>query len=134
MRTLPFAALMLIAINAAGAQEPSARPGGTGTVAGSVVTLDQLPLNGVRVEARIGARVVARTSGREDGGFRLERLEPGTYAVIEVYENAQVHAAHMASAWVREAIPQSIALVDGTFDIRQYVSQGSAPVRLTMAG
>lgn len=82
MRTLPYAVLMLIATIGAGAQETPGRPVGTGSVAGSVVTLDQLPLNGVRVEARTGARVVARTSGREDGAFRLERLVPGSYTVV----------------------------------------------------
>ena len=56
--------------------------------------------------------------------------EADTYVVIEVYANAQVHAAHMASAWVRESLPQSIALVDGGFDIQQYVSGGSEPVAL----
>jgi quinol monooxygenase YgiN len=58
--------------------------------------------------------------------------EPDTYVVIEVYENAEVHAAHMASPWVQASIPKSIVLVDGKFDIRQYVSGGSQPVRLTM--
>jgi quinol monooxygenase YgiN len=56
--------------------------------------------------------------------------EPGTYVVIEVYENAEVHAAHMASAWVTESLPKSIALVDSGFDIQQYVSGGSMPVAL----
>ena len=59
--------------------------------------------------------------------------DPGTYLVIEVYRDAAAHAAHMASGWVREALPQSIALVDGGFDIGQYVSGGSEPVQLTMA-
>lgn len=95
------------------------------------------PENAAAYEALMD-HVAAMTLEHEPGvayyAWSQSAAEPGTYAVIEVYENAQVHAAHMASAWVREAIPQSIALVDGTFDIRQYVSQGSAPVRLTMAG
>jgi quinol monooxygenase YgiN len=60
--------------------------------------------------------------------------EPGTYVVIEVYENAEVHAAHMASPWVTESLPRSIALVDGGFDIQQYVSEGSEPVVLRHKG
>lgn len=60
--------------------------------------------------------------------------EPDTYVVIEVYANAEVHAAHMASDWVRESLPKSKALVDGGFDIRQYVSDGSAPVELRHKG
>ena len=40
----------------------------------------------------------------------------------------------MASPWVQDSIPKSIALVDGKFDIRQYVSGGCEPVRLTMSG
>lgn len=57
--------------------------------------------------------------------------EPDSYLVIEVYQNAAAHAAHMASAWVREALPHSLALVDGGFQIEQYVSEGSEAVRLT---
>ena len=60
--------------------------------------------------------------------------EPDTYVVIEVYANAEVHAAHMASPWVTESLPQSKALVDGGFDIRQYVSDGSEPVVLRHKG
>ena len=56
--------------------------------------------------------------------------EPGTYLVVEVYHDAAAHAAHMVSAWVTESLPKSIALVDGGFDIQQYVSQGSEPVAL----
>ena len=59
--------------------------------------------------------------------------EPDTYAVIEVYANAEVHAAHMASAWVRESLPKSAALVDGGFEIQQYVSGDCQPVALRHA-
>lgn len=58
--------------------------------------------------------------------------DPGTYLVVEVYRDAEAHAAHMASDWVRESLPRSKALVDGGFDIQQYVSDGSEPVQLTM--
>jgi quinol monooxygenase YgiN len=82
--------------------------------------------------------VAAATRANEPGvvyyAWSRSATEPGLYVVIEVYENAEVHAAHMASPWVRDSIPKSIALVDGGFDIRQYVSGDSQPVRLTMAG
>jgi quinol monooxygenase YgiN len=53
--------------------------------------------------------------------------EPDTYVVIEVYRDAAAHAAHMTSDWVSEAIPQSRRLVEGKFNIRQYVSSGVEP-------
>jgi quinol monooxygenase YgiN len=54
---------------------------------------------------------------------------PDSYVVIEVYPNAAVHAAHMASHWVRESLPASARLIEGPPVIRQYVSPGSEPVR-----
>ena len=82
--------------------------------------------------------VTAATLKHEPGvryyAWSKSASEPGTYVVVEVYESAEVHAAHMASPWVRDSIPKSIALVDGGFDIRQYVSGGSEPVKLTMGG
>lgn len=54
--------------------------------------------------------------------------EPDTYVVIEVYQDGQVHAAHMASAWVKESLPKSACLIEGKPDIKQYVSSGSDPV------
>ena len=59
--------------------------------------------------------------------------EPDTYVVIEVYRDAEVHAGHMASAWVRESLPKSAALIEGRPHIRQYVSEGSQPVARTVA-
>jgi quinol monooxygenase YgiN len=56
--------------------------------------------------------------------------EPDIYLVVEVYQDAQVHAAHMASKWVRQSIPVSRRLVEGKFDIKQYVSPGQEPVVL----
>ncbi len=56
--------------------------------------------------------------------------EPGMYVVIEVYEDEKVHAAHMASPWVRESLPKTASLVEGGFDIKQYVSPGQEPVQL----
>jgi quinol monooxygenase YgiN len=53
--------------------------------------------------------------------------EPDTYVVIEVYRDADAHAAHMKADWVAESIPQSRGLVDGKFNIKQYVSSGVEP-------
>ncbi len=53
--------------------------------------------------------------------------EPDTYMVIEVYRDASAHAAHMKTDWVIESIPQSRRLVEGKFNIKQYVSPGAEP-------
>ena len=50
-----------------------------------------------------------------------------TYVVVEVYRDAAAHAAHMETPWVTGSIPKSRALVDGKFDIKQYVSPGTKP-------
>ena len=93
------------------------------------------PENAAAYEALLD-EVAAATLDHEPGvryyAWSKSASEADTYVVIEVYENAEVHAAHMASPWVRESIPKSIALVEGKFDIRQYVSGGSEPVRLTL--
>ena len=56
--------------------------------------------------------------------------EPDIYVVVEVYQDEKVHAAHMASEWVRNSIPVSLSLVEGKFDIKQYVTPGQQPVAL----
>ena len=95
------------------------------------------PANAPAYEALMD-HVVAMTLEHEAGipyyAWAKSADEPDTYVVIEVYANAEVHAAHMASPWVRESLPKSVSLVDGGFEIRQYVSQGCEPVRLTMNG
>jgi quinol monooxygenase YgiN len=53
--------------------------------------------------------------------------EPDIYIVMEVYRDAGAHAVHMKTAWVTESIPHSLRLIDGKFDIKQYVSPGVAP-------
>jgi quinol monooxygenase YgiN len=53
--------------------------------------------------------------------------EPGTYAVIEVYRDAAAHTAHMKTDWVAQSIPESRRLVDGKFNIKQYVGPGIEP-------
>jgi quinol monooxygenase YgiN len=54
--------------------------------------------------------------------------EPDTYVVVEVYGDIEIHARHMASAWVKESLPKSARLIEGKPDIKQYVSEGSQPV------
>jgi quinol monooxygenase YgiN len=53
--------------------------------------------------------------------------EPDSYVVVEVYRDAAAHAAHMETPWVVNSLPKSRALVEGKFDIRQYVSPGTEP-------
>ena len=78
--------------------------------------------------------VTAMTLQNEPGvayyGWSKSADEPGTYLVVEVYRDSAAHAVHMASPWVQESLPKSKALVDGGFDIQQYVSEGTAPVVL----
>jgi len=62
--------------------------------------------------------------------FARSANDPGTYVVIEVYRDASAHSAHMETDWVKSRIPKSVALVEnGKFDIEQYVSPGTLPVR-----
>lgn len=54
--------------------------------------------------------------------------EPDSYVVIEVYRDLAAHKAHMASTWVRESLPKSMALIDGKVEIAQFVTPGAEPV------
>lgn len=65
--------------------------------------------------------------------FAKSADEPDTFVVIEVYRDAEVHAAHMASPWVTESLPKSARLIEGRPHIRQYVSGDSKPVRRSVA-
>lgn len=71
------------------------------------------------------------TREREPGvayyDFGKSADEANTYVVVEVYRDASAHAAHMKTAWVIESIPESRRLVEGKFDIKQYVSPGAEP-------
>lgn len=95
------------------------------------------PENAADYEALM-THVTAKTLENEPGvayyAWAKSADEPGVYLVVEVYRDAEVHAAHMASPWVVESLPRSKALVDGGFDIRQYVSEGSEPVVLRHKG
>lgn len=52
---------------------------------------------------------------------------PDTYVMVEVYRDAAAHASHMETPWVTGSLPRSVALVEGGFDIRQYVTPGTEP-------
>jgi quinol monooxygenase YgiN len=66
--------------------------------------------------------------------FAKSVKDADTYVVIEVYRDQAAHAAHMAADWVRSSIPKSSLLVmDGKYDIRQYVSPGTEPARERMS-
>lgn len=83
------------------------------------------------------AEVVRLTHEHEPGvvyyEFAASADEPDTFVVVEVYRDAQVHAAHMATRWVKESLPKTAALIEGRPHIRQYVSGDSQPVRRTVA-
>ena len=91
------------------------------------------PANAADYEALM-THVTAMTLQNEPGvvyyAWAKSADEPDVYLVVEVYRDGQAHATHMASAWVQESLPKSKALVDGGFDIQQYVSKGSEPVTL----
>jgi quinol monooxygenase YgiN len=94
------------------------------------------PENAAAFEALM-AHVAQMTRAHEPGvayyDFARSADEPDTYVVVEVYRDAQAHAGHMASSWVRESLPPSAALIEGRPHIRQYVSGGSEPVARTVA-
>jgi quinol monooxygenase YgiN len=100
-----------------------------------IARMKVLPENHAAYEALMD-HVVAQTLKHEPGvawyAWAKSADDADSYVVVEVYRDAEAHAAHMASEWVRESIPKSVALVDGKFDIQQFVSEGSAPVKLTM--
>jgi len=88
------------------------------------------PENAPEFEAMM-AQVRDLTRASEPGvayySFAKSADEPDLYLVIEVYRDAAAHAAHMETEWVRESIPVSRRLVEGKFDIRQYVTPGTEP-------
>lgn len=92
-----------------------------------------LPENATAYE-ELMTRVADMTLKNEPGvayyAWAKSVSEPDIYVVVEVYRDAQVHAAHMASEWVRQSIPVSRKLVEGKLDIKQYVTPGQEPVVL----
>ena len=89
-----------------------------------------LPENGPAFEALL-THVRDSTRTHEPGviyydfGKSVDGAE--VYFVIEVYRDAAAHAAHMTMPWVTDSIPQTRRLIEGGFDIKQYVSPGTAP-------
>jgi quinol monooxygenase YgiN len=62
--------------------------------------------------------------------FAKSVKDPDTYVVIEVYRDEAAHSAHMETEWVKSSIPKSTPLIEnGKYDIKQYVSSGTEPVR-----
>jgi len=56
--------------------------------------------------------------------------DPATYVVLEVYRDEAAHSVHMGTDWVKSSIPKSTLLIEnGKYDIKQYVSPGTEPVR-----
>jgi quinol monooxygenase YgiN len=95
-----------------------------------IAHLNVRPENGPAFEALI-THVRDAARAHEPGvayyDFGKSADQPNTYVVIEVYRDAGAHAAHMQTHWVIESIPQSRRLVEGKFDIKQYVSPGVEP-------
>lgn len=100
-----------------------------------VCHLEVRPENAEAFEALMD-HVVAMTRTHEPGVayYAVARSvdETDTYVVIEAYRDVEAHAAHMATPWVTESLPKSAALIEGRPHIRQYVSEGSQPVRRTI--
>ena len=80
MRRLFIALLVAVAVRTE-AQRVGDSPG-QGSIVGTIVTAEQQPLAGARLEARSGTRVVGRANGTEVGVFRIDRLPAGTYTVV----------------------------------------------------
>ncbi len=100
-----------------------------------IVHVKVRPENATEFEALM-MRVRDLTCAHEPGVAHYDFVkcadEDGIYAVVEVYRDAAAHAAHMQTRWVLESIPITRRLVEGKFDIRQYVSPGTEPVARRM--
>jgi quinol monooxygenase YgiN len=100
-----------------------------------ITRLKVKPENGAAFETLM-TRVRDTTRQHEPGvvfyDFGKSVDDPDIYVVIEVYRDAAAHAAHMKTEWVTESIPESRRLVDGKFDIKQYVSPGVQPATRQM--
>ncbi len=89
--------------------------------------------NAAAFEALI-TEVSVKTRENEPGvlyyAFARSVKDPNTYVVIEVYRDEAAHSAHMETDWVKSSIPKSTLLIEnGKYDIKQYVSPGTEPVR-----
>jgi quinol monooxygenase YgiN len=59
--------------------------------------------------------------------FGISADEPDICFVVEVYRDAAAHASHMETPWVKDSIRETRRLIEGGFDIKQYVSPGTQP-------
>jgi quinol monooxygenase YgiN len=67
--------------------------------------------------------------------FAKSANDSDAHVVIEVYRDEAAHSAHMETEWVKSSIPKSNLLVEnGRYDIKQYVSPGTEPVRRASLG
>ena len=81
-------------------------------------------------EARhLGIRQRPLGTAAVDGFAVLTHLSAAQSGPQAAGEAAQ--ASHMATEWVKESLPVSMRLVTGKFDIKQYVTPGQEPVKLT---
>ena len=60
--------------------------------------------------------------------IREERRDAEAYVVVEIYRDSAAVAAHGATDWVGDSVPESLRLIEGMPRIVQYVSPGTAPV------
>jgi quinol monooxygenase YgiN len=86
----------------------------------------QVPAQNVSALTGILSDVRDRSLAEEPGvlhyQFARSSDDPRTWVVVEVYRDAEAHAAHMAAPWVVESIPRAASLVEGGFDIKRYVT------------
>jgi outer membrane receptor for ferrienterochelin and colicins len=81
MRRLLIVWLLVVAVaSTTRAQQPESAT--QGSIVGTIVTSDQQPLAGARVEARSGTRVIGRANATQGGSFRIDRLPAGSYTVL----------------------------------------------------
>jgi quinol monooxygenase YgiN len=95
-----------------------------------IAQLKVAPENGTALEALL-SHVRDMSLLHEPGvayyAFGKSVDEADTYVVIEVYRDADAHAAHMETEWVTGSLPKSMQLIDGRPAINQYVSPGTQP-------
>ena len=77
----------------------------------------------------MAAKVAETEPGVAYYSFARDAADPQAYVVIEVYRDAAAFEAHGQTEHIKALLPKSAALVEGGFDIRQYVSPGTQPVR-----
>ncbi|MGB8362947.1 MAG: putative quinol monooxygenase [Rhizomicrobium sp.] len=90
------------------------------------------PGNAAAFEALISdvcAKVREHEAGVAYYAFAKSVNDPNTYVVIEVYRDEAAHSAHLETDWVKASLPKTSRLIEGKYDIKQYVSTATEPVR-----